>query len=213
MDIYAADARTSQVQFNEEVLEIDVDNKRVVTQIGSYPYRSLISTMPLKHLLQRIKQNDRFPRAADLRHISTLVVNVVLAKKRKRFHWVYLPGKDMPFYRVGFYPGQERPTAYLEKTLKHPDEIDKHKLLEEMIYTLKKLNVIQNPGEIVHFDPVYIPVSYILFDLKWHETVPRALAALKKQGIYSIGRYGSWNYTSMSDDVKAALETAKHLDS
>jgi len=41
--------------------------------------------------------------------------------------------------------------------------------------------------------------------------VPQILSYLRRLGIYSIGRYGSWNYSSMADDIQMARETAAQI--
>ena len=53
-----------------------------------------------------------------------------------------------------------------------------------------------------------IPVSYVVFDRHWPRLVPEILDHLRRQRIFSIGRYGSWNYSSMADDIHMARETA-----
>jgi hypothetical protein len=77
-------------------------------------------------------------------------------------------------------------------------------MLHDISFTLKKLKVIENSDEIVYFNSRMIPVSYIIFTRNWKATVPPLLEKLRSHDIYSIGRYGSWNYTSMSDDIKSA---------
>jgi hypothetical protein len=167
--------------------------------------------MPLKHLLKTIKQKEKFPPYQQLRHISTLVVNIVLKRRRKRLHWIYLPEKQFPFYRAGFYPGRNMPVTYLEKTVAAESSINKDELYKKIYFTLKKLQFIEGNREILFFDARLIPVSYILFDKNWHKIVPPLLNNLKKYGIYSTGRYGAWNYTSMSEDVKAAIGMVREI--
>lgn len=216
---YARNIKKGQyIKLNEEVIEVDIIRRRVKTKNNVYDYKYLINTMPLKHLIQTIKQKDTFPPSQRLRHVSTLVANVVLKNKHKRLHWVYLPEEEFPFYRAGYYPAQNVPVSYLEKTVmnepaagKDKHSTDKDILYEEIVFTLKKLRFIENKEEIRFFDCRFIPVSYIVFDKNWHRLVPRTLYNLKNYGIYSIGRYGTWNYTSMSDDVKAAITTAKEI--
>jgi protoporphyrinogen oxidase len=200
---YAQDVE-HRIHLNREVIEIDCDKKRVKTNDGTFHYDSLVTTMPLNHLLKIIKPRDRFPSAQQLHHISTLVVNAVLERKRKRFHWTYLPEKEFPFYRVGFYPVHPYPACYLERTVLPAISIDKKAMFHDISFTLKKLKVIEHSNEIVYFNTRIIPVSYIIFTRNWKTTVPPLLGKLKNYNIYSIGRYGSWNYTSMSDDIKTA---------
>ena len=209
---YSQDIK-KQIRLNEEVVEIDSEKKIVRTRGNTYRYESLITAMPLNRLLQIIKPKGKFPSHQELKYISTLVINIVLKRKRKRFHWVYLAEKKFPFYRAGFYPVHRDPVCYLERTIPPGFRMDKKKLFPEIVSTLKELKMIKNPEEIVYFDPRVIPVSYVLFTKNWKTTVPPLLKNLEKQNIYSIGRYGSWNYTSMSDDVKSAISCTYSVNS
>lgn len=201
------------ILLNEEVIEVDLKQKRVKTKNGIFNYEYLINTMPLNNFLKILKQKNEFSSFKNLSHVSTLVLNVVLKEKRKKFHWVYLPEKQFPFYRVGFYPTQKQPVCYLEKTIKIKDSLNKDLIYKKMEFTLKKLKLIKSKNEIVYFDAKSIPVSYVIFDHKWKDNVPSLLERLKNHNIFSTGRYGAWNYTSMSDDVKSAIKIARILNS
>ncbi len=106
IDKYSQPLR-DRIRFNERVLSIDPRQKKVFTNTGCYAYDNLINTMPLKEFLSLLRPLSPFPWQR-LRHISTLVVNAVLARRRRRFHWLYLPETDLPFYRVGYYPSRRR---------------------------------------------------------------------------------------------------------
>ena len=205
-------ANKKRIQLNEGIVNIDIDKKKIKTRNSTFLYDYMINTMPLKNFLKIIEQKDRFPSHHHLQNISTLVSNVVLRGRLKRFHWVYLPEKKFPFYRVGFYPAQMAPVCYLEKTVNKKNPIKKDRLFEEITFTLKRLDLIKNKNDIIHFDPRLIPVSYIIFNRAWEKNVPAILNQLKNFGIYSIGRYGAWNYTSMSDDVQSAIKTSKLIN-
>ncbi len=199
-----------RIHFGERVLRVDLKQKKVVTDRGSYPYANLISTMPLKELLAILDPPAPFP-FARLQHLSTLVVNVVLSRRRRRFHWLYLPENDFPFYRVGNYPSGEMISAYLEKSVANSGRLDHQELYREMRYTLRRTGMIEQPREILFYDLKKIPVSYVVFDRHWPQLVPPALAFLRSQQVHSIGRYGSWNYSSMADDIQSASETADRI--
>jgi hypothetical protein len=68
--------------------------------------------------------------------------------------------------------------------------------------------MIADRSEIRFSDLKKIAVSYVVFDRDWPRLVPPALEFLRRQRIFSIGRYGSWNYSSMADDIQDALDTA-----
>jgi len=208
---YAGPIDPGRIHLNEEVTGVDILKKRVKTAVSEYPYDKLITSMPLKNLVKIIQPADLFPSPREFHHISTLLVNVILKRKRKRFHWVYLADRNIPFYRAGFYPVHPHPACYLEKTVTPGTIIHKEKLREEIVFTLKALKVIEVGEEVVFFDARIIPVSYVLFTTNWPLVVPPTLEKLKEYGIYSIGRYGSWNYTSMSDDIKDAITCVEQL--
>jgi protoporphyrinogen oxidase len=211
IETYAGPIDPGRIHLNEEVTGVDILKKRVKTVNSKYPYDKLITSMPLKNLVKIIEPKNLFPSPQEFHHISTLLVNVILKRKRKRFHWVYLADRDIPFYRAGFYPVHPYPACYLEKTVTPGTVIDKEKLREEIVFTLKALKVIEVGEEVAFFDARIIPVSYVLFTTHWPQVVPATLEKLKEYGIYSIGRYGSWNYTSMSDDIKDAIACVEQL--
>lgn len=203
---------TDKIVFNQPVEEIDLEKKTVRTPDQKYSYEQLVSTMPLKNLLSRVKQSHLFPSPNLFTHTSTLICNVVLKKKRRRFHWLYLPERKFPFYRAGFYPTQQAPVCYLEKSLQPGASYDPGRVNDEIVFTLRELGLIDTAADIVHSDITVIPISYIIFDHHWRATVPPVLSTLRKRQVHSIGRFGSWTYSSMSDDVKSALETAAEID-
>ena len=130
------------MRFNERVVRIEPRQKRVITTAGSYRYENLISTMPLRELLGDHRPAAAFPRR-QLQHLSTLVVNAVLARRRRRFHWLYLPEGRFPFYRAGYYPGAgSRSTVYLEKTMAPASRPDPRGLFREAAFTLRQTGMI-----------------------------------------------------------------------
>jgi protoporphyrinogen oxidase len=192
-----------RIRFNEQVVRIDLRKKLVITNKGIYPYNNLINTMPLKEFLSILDPLSPFPWQR-LQHISTLVFNAVLARHRRHFHWLYLPEAELPFYRAGYYPSQKMTTVYLEKTIGAHERIDSRGIYADAVLALRKTGMIEARQEILFHDLKRIPVSYVLFDKHWPQLVPPALAFLQKQRIYSIGRYGGWNYSSMADDIQTA---------
>jgi protoporphyrinogen oxidase len=197
----------ARMRFNERVVGIEPRQRRVHTTAGSYRYENLVSTMPLRELLGIIEPPPPFP-GQQLQHLSTLVVNAVLTRRRRRFHWLYLPEGRFPFYRAGYYPGSGLVTVYLEKTMAPASRPDPRRLQRETAFTLRRTGMIARESEILFQDSKEIPVSYVVFDRNWPRLVPEILEHLRGQRIFSIGRYGSWNYSSMADDIRMARETA-----
>ncbi len=203
----------SDIRFNSEAIRIDVRQKTIESGENLYQYRHLVNTMPLKTFLQRA---DHFDIDADqierMQHISTVVANVVLERRRRRFHWVYLPDERFPYYRFGYYPGGDQICGYLERTVMEPAPLDSDAEMHQITKILKNIGVIKSEVEVKYISLKYIPVSYILFNRHWRQVVPPVLRRLKEAGIYSIGRYGAWDYSSMSEDIEKAKLTAEALN-
>jgi len=200
-----------KIRFREKVIRVEPRQKKLFTTAGAYRYENLISTMPLKELLGIIAPPPPFPRR-QLQNISTLVINAVLSRRRRRFHWLYLPEKRFPFYRVGYYPGSGTVAVYLERTIDGEAALDGPQLFRDMAFTLSQVGMVDRESEILFHDLKTIPVSYVVFDRNWPRLVPAILDYLLGLGIHSIGRYGSWNYSSMADDIQMARETAARIN-
>jgi protoporphyrinogen oxidase len=200
------------IRFGERVVRVDLRKKKVFTNKGSYGYDNLVNTMPLKEFLSVLEPQPPFPRER-LQHISTLVVNAVLSRRRRHFHWLYLPENEISFYRAGYYPTQGMTAVYLEKTVAARERTDENAIYRGMVHALRRVGMIESGREILFHDLKKIPVSYVLFDAYWPQLVPPALDFLRRQRIYSIGRYGSWNYSSMADDIQSARDTAALIQS
>jgi protoporphyrinogen oxidase len=200
-----------RIRFSEKVIRVEPRKRKLFTTAGTYHYDHLISSMPLRELLGIMTPPPPFPRE-HLHSISTLVINAVLSRRRRRFHWLYLPERRFPFYRAGYYPGSGIVTVYLEKTVAVEEVLDERRLFREMAFTLRQVGMIDRAGEILFHDLKRIPVSYVVFDREWPRLVPVIRAHLLGQNIHSIGRYGSWNYSSMADDIQMAQATAAMIN-
>ncbi len=195
--------------FNEEVMKIDIDKKKVYTKTKKYSYSNLINTIPLKEFIYKINNyEDRFPEVKNLENISTLIVNMVLKKKKRRFHWIYIPQEKYPFYRVGFYPGRNPPVCYLERSIIPGTKYDKDEVKSDAEKTLAHLALTDEKDDILFMDVIEIPVSYIIFNRTWRRDVPELINKLKKFNIETTGRFGKWDYSSMSADIESAVNTA-----
>lgn len=206
-----ADPLLPGIRLNEPVVRVDLQNRRVETNRRIYSFKWLINTIPLPHFLSMLTGFSMDPEMpACLRHSSTRVTNMILARRRRRFHWVYLPDEATPFYRMGYYPDTEVCKAYLEETIDPDHSISPGDSGPAEI--LSHLGVIRERGEIIHLSRRTIPISYVHFDKAWFQNVPAVLEQLRRQRVFSIGRYGSWNYSSMAGDALAARECADFIN-
>ena len=56
-----------------------------------------------------------------------------------------------------------------------------------------------------------IEYAYPIYDRNWKESREIIHSWLKKQGIFSIGRYGSWKYSPMEEAILDGKRTAEEI--
>ena len=65
--------------------------------------------------------------------------------------------------------------------------------------------------EIVVSDVKDLHYAYVYFDRHRATAIPAILSELERRGIYSIGRYGRWEHTSMEDAIGQGKQLAERL--
>jgi len=192
-----------------EVKTINLTRKEIIFTNGyRTTYDILINTMPLNLFLQKIIDKSTTNFHHQYRHlIANSILNINLGIARKNlgdYHWLYVPDSNYPFYRLGFshYFAQsmapnECSALYIEcsylgkKDSALPD------------YTLKKIKKFfkLNDDEIIMKQELTIPHAYVIYNFWRERHLATLLARLAENGIYSIGRYGAWKYSSMQEAI------------
>ena len=128
-------------------------------------------------------------------------------------YWIYFPEEKYCFYRVGFYSNiipSDRMSLYVEIGYKSEAEIDVETMLHETLSGLKEAHILHDEKLIswhyVVMNPAYVYVSKLGIN-----EVKKQKETLSNHNIFSIGRYGSWNYSSIEDNMKEAIALTKQI--
>lgn len=203
----------SKISFKEWLVSVDIHNKTAVTNKRAIHFDNLISTAP-------------FPKLLDICGISydpsvyswnkVLVFNLGFDKKGPETvnNWIYFPDREVVFYRVGFYDniiGQDKMSLYVEIGFNHEEKsIDIPRLKEGVLNDLKRVGIVTDQKLVashhVMMDPAYVHITRQSEDDKLQKK-----ELLAKSRIYSIGRYGSWTYCSLEDNIYEAFGLAQQL--
>ena len=62
--------------------------------------------------------------------------------------------------------------------------------------------------KLVDYETVLMKPAYVHISKESQEAISRYKSILKEKDIYSIGRYGSWTYCSIEDNILEAKEVA-----
>lgn len=219
----------SGVKNGMELVEVDTKRRRALfrnRQSGegfTEHYESLVSTIPVPELVRRcLDLPAHLQKAAEgLRWVSVYNLNMGVARDRvSDKHWLYFPEPEYPFYRVGF-PMNFSPSLgragcssmYVEMSHRPTEHQSAEQLVTRARSGLEQIGILRPDDEIVVADVKDLHYAYVYFDRHRARALPAILAELERRGIYSIGRYGRWEHTSMEDAIGQGKQLAERLQS
>lgn len=206
----ARDLNPETICLNERVEAIDLAKYELRTNKRVLHYDRLVSTIPLVRLLDLI--GIPYDKEAFTWN-KVLVFNLGFdsASNDKKNHWIYYPEKKYCFYRVGFYCNiipAERMSLYVELGYTRDAEIDVETMLPKVLEDLQEAGVISTQ-KLVSWHSVVMNPAYVHITKQGIAETKRIKEDLAAQDVYTIGRYGSWNYSSIEDNMIEAMELAK----
>ena len=182
-------------------------------------YSALISTMPLPNLLAQIEDLPRelAEGGRRLRYVSVLNLNLGFDRSSPTpYHWVYFPELEFPFYRVGVYsnlcaasvpPGHS--AFYVEISHLPEQKIELEGLVDRVVDMLREVGLVSPSATLRETAAFNIPCAYVIHDRDRSTLLPRALAYLDRHRIFSVGRYGAWEYSAMEDALWQGWQAAE----
>lgn len=196
---------------NCTVLSIDTENKVARTTLGDIKFNKLVSTTPLNRLTNMMNIDFEV-----LSSNKVAVLNLGFDKGTDiKSHWRYFPNKDVSFYRIGFYNnilGQDKMSLYVEIGLPSERVVNEEELTAQVMNDLVKVGIVTDQnlvdGEFLVMDPAYVHITK-----RSEKAYQDWCEEYNPMGIYSIGRYGSWTYCSIEDNIIQAKETAELIKS
>lgn len=203
----------SKITYNETLLKIDSIRKIAVTDRREIRYDRLISTIPFPELLS--KTGIAFPDGL-FSWNKVLVFNLGFDRKgNDRVNsWVYIPSKEFIFYRVGYYDNilsDDRMSLYVEIGFPRNAVLQsKSDYLDRVLRDLKKAGIISNQN-LIDYEVILMDPAYVHINRESLLAVSRYKERMARHDIFSIGRYGSWTYCSIEDNILEAENLAQQL--
>jgi protoporphyrinogen oxidase len=205
----------SRILLGEPLLDVDLRGKTARTKTRSIRFEYLVSSAPFPRLLELCRVP--FDRAA-YSHNKVLIFNLGFDSKGPRgTHWIYYPDPDISFYRVGFYDNIfDTPRMSLYVELGYPSgaaldtaAIDAAK--QRVLSDLRRVGVLDGQHLVAEHSVVLDP-AYVHITRTSVAEVTQKKQLLAARGVYSAGRYGSWTYCSIEDNIVEARELAARFN-
>lgn len=205
----------NNIRTNTEVVKIDTVNQLVELSSGEQlHYDRLISTMPFPSLLDKagVDYNKSY-----YNWNKVLVFNIGFDSKGpdSETHWVYFPEDKYCFYRVGFYSnilGSDRMSLYVELGFAKDSPIDVDSWFAKVLEDLHKAGIASPTQQVVDYESIVMNPAYVHINSNSVADVADKKSLLEQSNVFSIGRYGSWTYCSIEDNIKEAKQLALKLN-
>lgn len=203
----------ARVRLGERVERIDLGQRVAHTSRGrSIRYEQVVSSAPFPRLLEMTGLEHE---AAAFTWNKVLVFNLGFDRKGPSgIHWVYFPQRDLSFYRVGFYDnifGTDRMSLYVEIGFPRDAVVDEGVVAgmrARVLEDLARVGIVEG-HELVSHHSVVLDPAYVHITKGSLAEVERCKGALAEHGVRSIGRYGSWTYCSIEDNIVEARALAE----
>jgi UDP-galactopyranose mutase len=207
---------------NCPLTEINLEKKEIKINAGNKEkYDYLIYTLPLPEVEHLIKGLPKEISALSKKLRWNSIFNVNLGidhKDTSKRHWVYFPGKETCFFRVGFPHNfsatvalPNKSSIYAEVSYSKDLPVDKNNAITRIKEDLKKVKILNQNGRICAQWINDIKYGYPIYDKNYGKARAALLSYLNQNNIIACGRYGSWRYMSMEQAILNGNEVAKSL--
>lgn len=219
---HALTRRVADLRLGWNVEQIDLEARTVRARRSCeealFEYETACSTLPLPHAIAACVQAPAELKRACAGLLVNRALTVTVSVRGPRpaaGHWRYYADPALSFNRIIFLhefdPELAPPDgwgALVEVT--EPAEVplgDMNALMRRVVEDLQRCGAL-NGGEVIDTHVIVADPAYVVFTAEGEEVVARAMAFLREHGVEPLGRYGRWEYSSMSQVMKAAFAWA-----
>lgn len=196
------------ILLNTEIISIDVENKIAQTNDGFIKFDKLVNTMPFDKFMELTGE-----KVNNLSSNKVVVFNLGFDKQTGiDSNWIYFPGNEI-FYRVGFYNNifnTDKMSLYIEIGMDKHQEVVEETLLKKVLEDLEESGVIVGQ-KLVDYQMIVMNPAYVHITKESKEIYNSWNKKNNPDGLFSIGRYGSWTYCSIEDNILQSKELSQRL--
>jgi len=215
--LWAKFAQRVEVRFENLLVSIDPDKRKLTFASGEERnFDFLLSTLALHRTLDLAGLEAGPPPDP---YTSVLVLNVGGRKGRgcPPDHWLYVPDSLCGLHRVGIYSNVsagflpaavrekgEFASFYIERAYpagERPGASSVDLYVREAIRELQDWDFLDEP-EVMDCHWVEVAYTWSWPGSTWRQA---ALSLLARHGIQAIGRYGSWQFKGIADEIREGL--------
>jgi protoporphyrinogen oxidase len=206
---------SDKMLLNTHVQHIDLNKRQVTTASGEiFTYEKLISTIPLRELIELSGQHQLKPAAErGLLYSSSNIIGLGLrGKPREALStkcWMYFPEDNCPFYRATVFSNyspnnvpdiNKHWSLMLEVSESEMKKVNQETLEEDVIRGALNTSLIDSHEEIISKWNYRAKYGYPTPGLHRDEALVEIIPFFESHDVYSRGRFGMWKYEVSNQD-------------
>lgn len=206
--------------FNNSLVNVFLKEKKATFNDGTeVKYNYLINTIPVKSFLSKIVDNppEISLYAENLKKNSTTILHILCKEtlEENDNHWIYIPDYSIPFYRITL-PGNINPANCPERHFAVTLEIGGTPIVDDALLNscktaLEKMNILNKNNSVIDYKWKVLDCGYVIYDEQRKIALNKISSFLRSNNIWSIGRYGNWEYSNMEDALLHGKNTSEKL--
>lgn len=216
LDVLYRRLDATKVRLGCTLTRVDAERKLAYTDGGEeISFEYLINTAPLNHFLAMLGTDAALELNGRLSYNKVLVFNLGFSKKSAfKEHWIYVPDKDVNYYRIGFYDNilsTDKLSMYVEIGYPKDAAVDTEQQLALTLENLKRCGIVTEDNSLIASSTILMDPAYVHIRRDTEAAIAEMKRSLAVSGIHTIGRYGGWTYCSMEDCMLEAKELVQTL--
>ncbi len=212
--------KTGNISYSTKVLLVSLKKKEALVRsrnggTETIKFKRLLNTSPLKDFVLSARDCPAAVKnaARRLKCAGVDVLNLGVKGRVSDRHWFYFPEKKYPFYRAGIasnFSGSVAPAGTSSLYIEIPRE-GLPVSNGEVLAGLKDAGLLKKGNTVITEQRLGIPCAYVIYDKERNAAMKTVMAALKKAGCLSSGRYGGWKYSFMEEALTDGRRAAEEL--
>ena len=223
-EIYKTMAKAcGPIEFNCDVIRIDPNEKTLECKDGrAWHWGRLASTMPVPLLLKSIENTPpRLQAGADqLESVALRVLMILVAHPLPNApQRIYVSHPAIPLHKAAFNHTsseslRQRPMHAIMCEISHstekplPSDGDLERSTTDWLIDAGLVPARGDIVQIAHFDAMY---GYPVYTHDRVAIMGEIRAYLESKNIYTLGRFGAWEYANSDECVRQGMELARQL--